>query len=96
MTTLMLQNCRLKTHFAADLIEHMRDTGHDLQDPSVNCPECKSKVPMSEIEDHYAQCIQGLCYSVARFQIEAENLKYKFECFNLILTTTTTYFKEQI
>ena len=71
MLKLLFQNCRLKTHFATDLIQHMRDSGHDLQDPTVNCPECKSRVPMSEIEDHYPHCIQGLWtrVSTSRCQI---------------------------
>ena len=60
----------------------MRDSGHDLEDPTVNCPECKGRVPMEEIGDHYAQCIQGLVKSVARFHMSktffsAKNLRYK-------------------
>ena len=58
--------CRLKTHFASDLVQHMRDSGHDLEDPLVNCPECKSNVPIACIEDHYSQCIQALFYRVAK------------------------------
>ena len=49
-------HCGAIFDYADDLILHMTEKEHN-QDPSVNCPVCSDKVPVSEIKPHYVKCI---------------------------------------
>ena len=48
--------CGVKANSAADLVQHMNELLH-TQDPFVDCPSCKTKVPLDEIQPHYKDCI---------------------------------------
>ena len=49
-------HCGSNSDYADDLILHMKDKEH-TQDPFGHCPACTDKVPISEIKQHYVNCI---------------------------------------
>ena len=51
--------CDYKADFANDLIEHIR--GAAVQHaPDIQCPQCKHKLPMSDVQRHYEDCVSNL------------------------------------
>ena len=48
--------CKDVVNFVKDLMKHMEEKGH-LGAPFANCPKCKEKLPLEELEDHYKECV---------------------------------------
>ena len=41
-----------------DLIDHMQGEGH-MDDPLINCPQCRNRYPVDEISAHYMTCVSS-------------------------------------
>ena len=52
------RQCEYVGDFAKDLINHMGAEGH-MDNPLVCCPNCKWNAQISEIEDHYKDCVKN-------------------------------------
>ena len=50
--------CSSKHSFAADLVKHVEEKGHD-EDGRVGCPKCKEAVPTAELGSHYEECVMS-------------------------------------
>ena len=53
--------CDFKADFANDLIEHVTNNNspsHATRE--IQCPQCKERLPMSEVRSHYGDCVSSL------------------------------------
>ena len=74
--------CGTKVESASDLVQHITDKDH-AEEPQVNCPSCKKKKDVNEIQSHYEMCVHVIetkskCTDCGKVVYNITNHKQKF------------------
>ena len=71
--------CCIGADFAQDLVSHMEETGHSMQNWLIKCPMCKEQFPQDQLNEHVQSCFTSFYNNIKNTKRKLEVKKKKLE-----------------